>query len=264
MRRGDLGVKLNFNIDVNDFERGLDDLGRRQIPFAITVALTRTAQQARDEQYKQVKSIFDRPTPYTLNSLFVRPAKRNDTPPTAEVGYKSASAKGIAAARYLVPHTPEGGKRNDKRSEVALRRAGILPFGYQTRPGKGAKLDQHGNHARGEIVQILSALKAFGEEGYTANRTARSEQKARKSRRLREFVYLKERNGKAGGIFERDVVKKKYGTDNSDLTPILIFIREPRYKYRYPFQVINEQIAIARLRPNFRRALEEAIRTGRR
>ena len=36
-------------------------------------------------------------------------------------------------------------------------------------PGDAATLDQNGNMSAGQIVQIMSWFKAFGEQGYQAN-----------------------------------------------------------------------------------------------
>ena len=45
--------------------------------------------------------VFDRPTPYTLNSTFVSPATK--TKLKAEVKLKDESAKGLPATKYLAP-----------------------------------------------------------------------------------------------------------------------------------------------------------------
>ena len=73
-----------------------------------------------------------------------------------------------------------GGRRHDKRSEVALRRAGILPTGYQTAipddarggPYPGSD-DGRGNLRGAFLVQLISYFRAFGEQGYKANMSAK-------------------------------------------------------------------------------------------
>ena len=49
---------------------------QKQINFALAVALTKTAQTLQAQQYGEIKKVFDRPTPYSLNSLYVKPATK--------------------------------------------------------------------------------------------------------------------------------------------------------------------------------------------
>lgn len=46
----------------------------RRLNAVMATALTRTAQDVREAVRQELPRVFDRPTPYTLNSLFVRPA----------------------------------------------------------------------------------------------------------------------------------------------------------------------------------------------
>ena len=55
-----------------------------------------------------------------------------------------------------------GGARRAKRSEVLLQRAGVLPAGWLTVPGRGARLDAYGNLQRGQLLQILAFFRTYG------------------------------------------------------------------------------------------------------
>ena len=58
-------------------KRTLSDIERRQLPFATSLALTRTALMVKAAEVEEMKRVFDAPTRFTLNSLFVRPAKKS-------------------------------------------------------------------------------------------------------------------------------------------------------------------------------------------
>src|SRR5690606_9175761 len=69
----------------------------KQFRFAQAVALTRTAQFAQMDIRSKLPKLFDRPTPYTQNSTYVRratPAK-----PVAEVGFRGNNPE----RHYLAP-----------------------------------------------------------------------------------------------------------------------------------------------------------------
>lgn len=42
----------------------------------------------------------------------------------------------------------------------------INPGAYVTQ-GSAAKLDRYGNQSHGEVIKVLSVLRAFGERGYS-------------------------------------------------------------------------------------------------
>ncbi len=231
-------MRVSVRVDTRDFVQGLDDVGRKQIPFALALALTRTAQEAQKQQEFALRQDLDRPVPYTLRSLFVSPAKAKDAVPTAIIGFKDSRGANLAAARYLIANV-EGGTKNDKRSEAALRKRGILPSGYQVVPGRGAKLDRYGNQTRREVNRVLKAIGPDG-KGKGTN-----------------FFTLPPRFGRPGGVFERI-------SNNKKLRPVMIFVRNPRYSVRYPFFDINEKVFRSRLQRNFGRSLQQALNTARR
>lgn len=134
------------------FERGMR--------FAGAVALTRTGKAVIAAEQHEMRDSFDRPTPYTLNSLKLTPA----TPDRLEamVAPKDGNG-GTPAWKYLAPAIL-GGARRMKRFEVRLGRGGVSDNAFVV-PGRGATLDAYGNLSRGQITQVLSRLRlldAFG------------------------------------------------------------------------------------------------------
>jgi hypothetical protein len=51
----------------------LTDIEQRQIPFATVLALTETAKLVKARLEDEMRSVFDRPTPYTMNGPPVVP-----------------------------------------------------------------------------------------------------------------------------------------------------------------------------------------------
>ena len=155
-------VKSDLEATISKFARIAGD----QMPYATAVALTRTAKLAKEELERQLPSLIDNPTAYTMRGFRLYPATKRKL--LAEVDFRVAMGRGTQGRDYLSPLV-YGGERKLKSFERSLQRTGLLPPGSAAVPGSGAKLDAHGNMNRGQIVQILSYFKAFGEQGYRAN-----------------------------------------------------------------------------------------------
>jgi len=232
--------------------------GKKQITFATRVALTRTAQLASANLKHEMRDIFRSPTPYTLSSLFVRPAtaKRLE----AEVKLKDFAAKATPAATYLAPQI-KGGLRPMKRFEKAMQSVGALPPGYRIVPGAGAKLDSYGNMNRGQIVQILAYFRSFPEAGYKANMTAQGRAKLalgnKKRAGFRYFV------GRPGDRAPLGVYQSMRGGGPGALKPVMIFVRWALYHKNFDFTYVVEKTVEKEFDGQFKRAFAEAMRTAR-
>ena len=145
-----------------------------------------------------------------------------------------------------------------KRFERALQRAGYLPDSWFAIPGDGAKLDRYGNMARSQIIQILSALKAFGEQGYTANRSAAS---SKRNRNQPEFFAIKP-NQRRGGLVPGVWQRYKFAQGNA-VKPVLIFVSGAKYRVRFKFHDVARRIANREFGPQFKLALGQALATAR-
>lgn len=58
--------------------KGLNDFHQKQLPFATSLALNRTAQAIRKDLRSEMERVFDRPTPFTLNSLQITSSSKTD------------------------------------------------------------------------------------------------------------------------------------------------------------------------------------------
>lgn len=223
---------VKANIDISKIVSELSDFHKKLIPQVATDTINHVANIAAKKVRDAMSKVFDRPTPYTLNSVYVLPAKVVSTEAFAYISIKDWPDKGIAANKYLSPQI-YGGGRNLKRSEEALMRKGFLPTGsLATAPGKGMKLNAYGNIPGSTMVSILSGLGAFSEAGYIANRAAKIAKKSKSKKKPRQFAVFDPPGAGVLGIYER------YGTDMRKIKPLVAFVKIPNYKPRLRFHQI--------------------------
>jgi hypothetical protein len=239
-----------------DFGKSMIAGMQKQVRFATSVAINKTAKAVEDEERRAMSGgIFDRPKPATTKATYIKRSTKQDL--VAEVGLKTR-AMGIPAAEYLHPNV-EGGARTYKRSELMLRQAGILPAGLYTVPGKEAQLDQWGNMSRGQIVQILSFFRTFGNTKLNSKRSNMTDKRrARLSQRRADYFVVPVRDRKLKlypGIWQRK-------PDNT-LAPVLMFVSKPQYRAIYHFGDIAAKVVRRTFQQEFDRAFAEAMRTAR-
>lgn len=240
-------LKLAIKGDLDKFFKDVE----KQTRFAMASALTKTAQLAKQNLAEEMTKAFDRPTRYTLNSLAVRPATKANL--EAEVALK-AGVTGTPASKYLTPQIV-GGARGLKRFERSLSIAGLLPAGWFAVPGDNAELDGFGNMKRGQIVKILSALRA------TSDATQHKGQKqGRGIRRREEYFSIGPGRVLPPGIYRR---KGRSDGRKPDVLPVVIYTRKPpRYRQRFDFYGIAQRTAEANLATQFEAAFEKAMATA--
>lgn len=228
-----------FTIKIDDsvLQKKVDELTRTAIPSAAMVATTRTATEAKKEVRAEMGRVFDRPTPYTLNSLFIRPATRTNI--EAIVGIKTRST---AKRGHMHPEV-YGGVRQMRASEKRL--------GTWWSPGQDAPLDQYGNVRGGLMRQILSQLQRSGDP--QANETARSRKRNKAAQAKRYFAVYEEADGLMPGVYYRQ---------DGALKRVLAFTRRPYYRRRLEFKKICERVWKREYRRQFDVALGQAV--GRR
>lgn len=224
---------------------GLSAVERQQLPFATALTLTRLGVKVKDKIRAEMPRVFDRPTPWTLNSLMLRKATKQNQ--EATVWFKDFGGKGIPASTYLPPQV-FGGGRSNKRTEEALRRRGFLQPNQQAIPAAGAKLDTYGNMMRSQIVQMLSQTRSLSEMGYTGNAKAGSRTRyfavpSHTSRNLKPGVYYRKT--------ERSII------------PVMIFTNKQKYTKRLPFYEMSEALVRSQYNAEFGSALAYAISTAK-
>jgi hypothetical protein len=251
-------IIVNVQSDISGVLKKLEDLGKEQVPFATALAMTRTAQYAQQALAAEMSRVFDRPTPRTLNSTYVRPATK--AVPIAQVKIKDEGPSGIGPVKWLLPEI-QGGSRSLKGFERLLERAGILPSGWWVIPAQGANLDAYGNVSGGTITKILAQLQALRDELDNEKRDVRAK-RDRTRKQGRYFAVIPDRppsNHLKPGIYERMGTTKA-----ARLLPIFTFTsKAPRYGRRYDFYAVGERASRERFPIEFEAAVRVTAATAR-
>lgn len=249
---------------LKELRSGLQNFSDRRFNAALATALTRTAVAVRTDLAAAMQTSLDRPTPYTQRQLRYVPATAqrlaaavgfnvvgvSDMPGGRPLRFVDLGAGQTPAGKYLTPQIDGGGRRL-KRFEQALQAAGALPAGYVTAPGQGANVDAYGNISRGQVIQILSQLRAQLVAGTNRNMsTGRSSINAQKRAGGRFFVV--QPGGQAQpGIYQREFIGRT-------VTPVLIFVKSANYRRRFDFDAIAQRTSQDRLQAEVARAIRES------
>ena len=245
---------INVSVNVDEAVKRLGFV-RKQIPFITSLSLNRTGQKVKAKEEHEIRDVFDRPTPFIQNSIFLKPS--NKTNLTALVGIKDFASKSVPATKILEAEI-KGGSRRLKRYEIALRRVGALPNGYYTVPGAAAQIDQYGNIARKHITQILAYFKAFPEAGYKANSTERS--RARLKRGTKKKLGVSYFVGSPGdGKSPLGIWMRIHSSFGSAIKPVLIFIKSAQYQSVFDFKFVAENTVKKEFNGEFERAYREVL-----
>lgn len=120
-------IEMDIKVDVINATRHLKKVQKKQIPFALMMAINTMAFDARKETMKQLPKKLDRPTPFTVKSIRVRKAK------------KQSNWKDTEAVVFFIPpawdylkYQIKGGVRNAEGNKIPV-------------PGRGADLNKYGN-----------------------------------------------------------------------------------------------------------------------
>lgn len=245
-------IKIDMSKGAAAVPQILRDIERKQMPFILAVTATRLAQRVKAGELKLMRSRLDRPTPTTLNSLFIRTATK--ARPEATVYFKDAWTSGIPADTYL-QQVVRGGTRPHKRFEKALIARGLMKSGQFAIPNADL-LNQYGNVSRGTMSKILSGLGAAETAGgYQSNATG-SKRSKRKGNAQRYFAGTVDG---AGGVWERKATAFGEG-----VRPVFLFSDgAPRYRTVFPFFKVAENIVKANHAREFAQAFTAATATAR-
>lgn len=242
--------KLEIGVDDGQLTKSAIEMQRRHIPFALVLTATRLAQRIKKGELAVMRKRLDRPTPTTLNSLFLKAATKAKP---ARVYFKDSWTSGIPADTYL-QQAVFGGVRPHKRFEKSLIAQGIMKSGQYALPSKSF-LNQYGNVSRGTMTKVLSGLGAAETtSGYKANATDSKRSMAKGNRRYFGGVV-----GDESGVWER--MNTKWG---AAVRPVFVFSDgAPAYRTIFPFFKIAENIARAHRTQEFNDALAQTLATAR-
>jgi hypothetical protein len=129
---------LSVRADIRRVAKALDDMARKQLPFATAQAINATAAIVKEAEQENMRKVLDAPTPFTVNSVAVKKATKSN--PVALVYVKPV------AAAYLLPY--EKGGLNKLNSQALLK-----PI--------GAKVNQYGNLPRNLLKRLSAKPNVF-------------------------------------------------------------------------------------------------------
>jgi len=243
--------KVDMSLDAFPVSAGMRELEKKHIPFVMARTATLLAQRVKKGAITVMQKRLDRPTPTTLNSLFVKMATKARA---AEVYFKDSWASGIPADTYL-QQAVSGGLRPHKRFEKSLIARGIMRSGQFAVPTT-AFMNQYGNVSRGTMMKILSGLGAAeSTRGYQAN--ASGSTRSRRKGNAHRF-FSGDVDG-TQGVWER----KSMGMGDA-VRPVFIFADSaPRYRTIFPFFKIGQNIVNANYQADAALAWAEAMASAR-
>lgn len=239
----------------------------KQVRFGVAVGLTRTGREVKQAQQEEIRRVFDRPTRFTQNAPYLASARADRL--MAEVFLKGGSRADAAAAaqagqttsrgHYLEPQVFGGGRRH-KRFEELLMGQSVLPQGWYAIPGRGARYDSYGNMRPAQMVEILSAFRAFVLAGSSQNRTDGSRKRNKKLRNY--FVSHPNTPKKAanGGRLPYGVYEL---LRNGQIKTVLRFRPRVSYRQRYDFDRVGREVADRSLVPNIEGGIRFALASAR-
>lgn len=276
---------------IEELTAGLKDVAMQQVPFATALALTRTARKAKGMLYGEMRSKFDRPTPFTVppaafdaddrhGSMRVEQATK--TRLYAEVRMKDwTMAKQRVATDPLLRHHFFGGARVAKGMELWLRQKGMLAAGEFLVLGKNHPGDRYGNLGMAMWNKVVAQLGLTGAgKGYS--RDASNQRGSQKSKAATGTIWWSTGpKGKTGGGKLIDLATGiEYGQagrpgrqnnlpkgiwirSGDDLHALMMVVEKaPTYKQRFDLQKIAAEAVQRHFRSEFDQALKDAIKTS--
>lgn len=227
-------------------------LTQRQQEVAARKAVMDAAFLARRGVQDEIRTVFDRPTNYIVRSPRAKPSTGSSISAWVEIA--EVDGNGVQPEKILDAHA-YGGTRRDKRSEVLLRAANILPPGYQTAipkdPFPGSE-DGHGNIRGPFLVQLLSYFQTFGEQGHHANMTDARKQALRERGTgkktavgpqlgRRYIVTYGKLRGKGKSSNLAPGIWAVMGASGAVVKPVLMFVRKGNYKVRLDMDAVAKK-----------------------
>lgn len=241
---------MEWRSNVDDVLRYVSDFPDKVVRPALVEALNWTAFDIREAEQSEMRSVFDDPAPWTLNSMTVDRATVSD--PVAGVGWKESNAR-TSAGRYLIPQV-RGGPRPQTPFEYRLTRIGKLASNEFLVPARFAERNGRGDLNPGQLTKILSDLGAIDE--------ARTYPGSRNQGRRRSETYYMDRGGK-GTFFGHQTSAAPPGIylNKGAKRRLLVFVivRQPVYRPIFDFKGVAERYQSANFAEKYRRALDRRL-----
>lgn len=227
-----LSISIRFQ-NSKKLQKALGKLSGPQARNAYAQALGDTAAEVRKRMQDEMRRSFERPTRWTLNSVNYKVDKDKLS---AQIVPSYYGLQGVDPQQVLQAET-YGGPRRAKRSEVLLRGVGILPAGWVTVPGEGARIDANGNMDVGQIKQIISQLRVAGDRSKTKNMADGARGMKAQEKAGGRFFVIPPGGRAQPGVYQREFFGRA-------ITPVLIFVRAAEYTPRLDLEKITNDAGL--------------------
>lgn len=254
---------LQIKVDakaVNGLVKGMEGLTDQQLRWAVADAMTAAATAAQEELRRVTPSHVDRPTRYTMNSIYRWPGFVKPQSLHVEVGFKDLPMRNMGTTQHYLLPMVRGTTRPPTRGEQRLRSlAGFggmyyIPSKYNN---NGLRYNASGNLTAGTHTRVLSRIKAFNLEGFNMNRTSSGKSAIKAGKADFFAATLPTAEGMKPGIYFR-VGKKKRGYH----TAFYLTRTAPKYNPTFPVsQILSASFAqsyLPELRRNLTRKVDKA------
>ena len=118
-------VRIDVRARIRDVTRDLDDLARKQIPFATATGLNDVAQQVFEAETKALETVFEDPQSFTRRAFGIKRARKNDL--EAKVFAKPIQAEYLAPSEFDEPQALGGGRKIRTPVEIGTGAGGNIP-----------------------------------------------------------------------------------------------------------------------------------------
>ena len=247
-------IAAEVRMDLRAFEASLTDAERKQLPYALSLALNDTVRGGRIAVQAEMDKVFDRPTPYAKRGVVYDRATRRE--PIASVVLTGDRTRGgLPATAFLGPQV-QGGLRSLKAFERQLVDRNFMKADEVAVPADRAPLNRYGNMTQGFLNRVMADLKVdYRGAGATRARTDRSLKRNANYRRARFFVPRR-----AGHLFP-GVYQRKPG--GAEVFPMILFVRQRPYGKKLDFFRVVSEHAGEHFGRHFAEAFAKAMRTAR-
>lgn len=149
---------VDIKSDLEKIPETVRPLVEKQLPFAISVALNRTVNTSIENVKIAMVKAFGTPKPYTLNSMYMKRARKNWL--LAGLYFKDSKANQTPASSYLTrqvvgdsrPHKP------NERKFTSIQKSDV-GFGVTGGAFRAGGKDQYGNIPYGVYSRALTFLR---------------------------------------------------------------------------------------------------------
>jgi hypothetical protein len=237
-------MEVNIFSNLDEVIKGLNDLEKRQLPFAIMKATNDLAFDYWDKQKKEVAGQLSWKNAKAPNTIRILKATKQK--PYADV-FADESHWGYYA---LMQHF-NGGDRHRKGLEKRMIAKGYMYKWEILTPSPGVKVPM------GIYNQIIAQLKIDDEVGYLANETKRSKKRNIAKNKSRYFIITgKSKSQLAPGIYAR--------IPGAESPVCMLRISEkPEYIKKFDMETTLLKVYDRRGNEYFKKALDYAISTAK-